>query len=203
MTNLSKLFAAAILLSAGPLILNAQKPSGHPYYPLALGNTWRYFVRQSGRGGRESKVVWRVTKMDTAKSGRVIYQVWPTPMQADDEAMQLTISDSGLEEVSTRMLVLRLALSSGDQWSARNGSQKGQANQAFKVISVGQPCWADSTYFLDCAVVEELDPSAKMRTVTTYAKGVGPVEYRYFRMKPSSKEETLQTVTLRSYTIRP
>jgi hypothetical protein len=193
---------ATILLVAVAVLL-AQKPPSHPYYPLAAGNSWQYTVHPAARGKRDSKIVWRVTKIDPANSGRVIYQVWPTPMQADDEAMQLTVSELGLEDVSSRTLVLKSTLSSGEHWLGAANSRTRQSRQSFKVTSVGRLCSAGSIRFQDCVVVEELDPGTQMRTVTTYARGVGPVEYRYFRLRPNASEEPLQTVTLDSYKIEP
>src|ERR1035441_3271351 len=134
-----------------------------------------------------------------AKSGRIVYQVWPTPMQADDEAMQLTVSDSGVEEVSSRTLVLKSPLNSGDHWVGGDRGRKGQPASSFKVVSVDQPCSARSKQFPNCAIVEEIDSQTQMRTLTTYAKGVGPVEYKYFRIRPNGKQDEMQTVTLDSY----
>lgn len=191
---------ALLLITAAP-ILTAQKPTTHPYYPLAVGNTWQYLVQTLTPRGRASKIVWRVTKEDRSTPGRIVYQVWPTPMQADDEAMQLTVSDSGVEEVGSRNFVLKSPLGLGDHWLGGDPGLQGHSPAAFRVLSVGQPCSAGSKRFRDCAVVEEVDPGTRMRTVTTYANGVGPVEYKYFRIGPSGKQDEVQTVELDSYRI--
>ena len=141
-------------------------------------------------------MVWRVTKAERKKAGRTVYQVWPTPMQADDEAMMLAASGSGVEEVSTRNLVLKWPLTAGDQWVGGGHVREGQLPPAFKVLSVGQACAIASKTFQDCAVVEETDQGTRLRTITTYARGVGPVEYRYFRIGQGGKQEEVQTVRL-------
>jgi hypothetical protein len=182
------------------IVLSGQQPTGHPYYPLAVGNFWEFQVHASAPHRQESKVVWRVTKAEKNKAGRTVYQVWPTPMQADDEAMMLAASRLGLEEVSTRNVVLKWPLTAGDHWEGGH-VREGQPPQTFKVLSVGQACSVASKGFQDCAVVEEIDPSTRLQTITTYAKGVGPVEYKYFRIGKGGKQTEVQTVRLDSYRI--
>ncbi|MGJ5819032.1 hypothetical protein [Paludibaculum fermentans] len=183
------------------LLLSGQQPTGHPYFPLSVGNSWEYRVRVSIPRREESKVVWRVTKAEKNTAGSLVYQVWPTPMQADDAAMMLATTGTGIEEVSTRSLVLKWPLTIGDHWEGGGHVREGQSPPAFKVLSVGQACSVASKEFPDCAVVEERDPGTQMQTITTYAKGVGPVEYKYFRIRQGGKQEEVQTVRLDSYRI--
>jgi hypothetical protein len=196
-----RVFRVVSLTAAAVLLWSAERPAGHPYYPLSVGNSWEYRVHVSTPRREESRVVWRVTKAEKNKAGRTVYQVWPTPMQADDEAMMLAPSGSGVEEVSTRSIVLKWPLTPGDHWEGGSHIRKGQSPSTFKVLSVGQACSVSSKEFQDCAVMEETDPRTRLRTITTYAKGVGPVEYKYFRIGQSGKQEEVQTVRLDSYRI--
>lgn len=124
-------------------------------------------------------------------------------MQADDEAMQLTLSELGLEDISSHTLILKGPLGAGQRWLATDKTQKNQSQASFRVTSIGQSCAAGSARFSDCAIVEEIDPGTHMRTITTYAKNVGPVEYRYFRIRLNGSSEPLQIVTLSSCKIMP
>lgn len=181
------------------LPLAAEQSIGHPYYPLSVGNSWAYRVHRLAPQQKDSHVVWRVTKAEKNKAGGIVYQVWPIPMQADDEAMQLAVYASGIEELASHGLVLKWPLTSGDHWLGRKPVREVQMPPVFRVLSVGQACSVASKVFQDCAVVEENDQATGMRTITTYARSVGPVEYKYFRSRQGGKEEELQTVRLESY----
>ncbi len=194
-------FRVVSLTVVAVLVIAAERPSGHPYYPLSVGNSWECRVHALTPRREESRVVWRVTKAEKGKEGRTVYQVWPTPMQADDEAIMLSASGVGVEEVSTRSLVLKWPLAVGDHWLGGGHTRQGQSPPAFKVLSVGQACSIASKRFQDCAVIEETDLGTRLRTTTTYVRGVGPVEYRYFRIGQRGKQEEVQTVSLNHFRI--
>jgi hypothetical protein len=192
-----------VLLLAMAAMLHGQPLTAHPYYPLSIGNAWSYVVQSASHGGDPSTVEWKVTAMNKARSGRRVYQVWPTPMQADDEAMQLEVSENGLVEISSKVLVLRSSLKQGDEWTwTRPGASK-TPGRVFRVRSVGLPCVVGSGKYVDCAVVEDVDQQTRLRTVTTYAKGFGPIEYRSFRMNDKGRPRAVQTVTLKSCHLVP
>jgi hypothetical protein len=167
-------------------------PAGARYYPLALGNVWTYRVRRISPKAGDSVVEWRVTHAD-----RNVYQVWPRPMQSDDEAMELAVTPDGIKEISSGTLILKFPVRAGDTWAV--GQQKnGASMRTFRVLSADQPCSVDSLNVPDCVVIEDEVSAAGLKTVTTYAPDVGPVLYRYYQ-KQAGKESLVQTVTLTSH----
>jgi hypothetical protein len=186
-----------LLLTGGCAAGDAQEPNssqGSEYYPLAKGNRWIYRVRTAGRAG-SSKVEWRVTSEKRSKEGE-IYQVWPTPMESDEDAMVLRVTPAGIQETTDRVLILRSHPVSGDAWTS--GEASWSAPRKFRVLSVHRPCRAGPVTSGDCVQVEDQDENLHLRTITTYARGVGPVRYEYFRGSPAGSAPT-QTVELVSY----
>ena len=176
-----------------PVGLGAQ--SNSEYYPLALGNVWKYEVQQSG-STRKSHISWKVTSVDQSKEGPV-YQVWPNPMDEDDSAMQLVRSPQGLRELTTGV-ILPVNLSPGGEWSS---GEKGRGRHN-RVVSAGKACTAVNQRVKDCLVIEDVDEAARLRTVTTYARGIGPVRYVYYRTS-GRQTSPVQTVDLVSYKLAP
>jgi hypothetical protein len=165
--------------------------AGVPYYPLAKGNSWKYEVHNSGKS-KNSTVEWRVTGSDKTKEG-IVFQVWPFPSQSDDEAMSLLISNQGVVETSRNTLILKYPATAGDSWATNKPTHR-----VFRVISAGHPCHVGVIESDDCLVVEDQDDALKFRTVTTYAKGIGPVLYVYYK-KDTTSGTRMQTVELISY----
>jgi len=61
------------------------------YYPLAMGRTWTYRIHYLDSSKKQdSKVAWRVTKVEDSNNGKV-FQVWPFPVDPDDSAMFLRV----------------------------------------------------------------------------------------------------------------
>jgi hypothetical protein len=162
------------------------------YYPLALGNSWKYQVRTT-KNTNISTVIWRVTSADKTKEG-IIYQVWPTPSDSDDEAMMLHMSTLGLEETSSGVLIPKSPIRAGERWT----SAKSTHHRKFHVLSVGQPCQVGSISSENCITVEDEDDALRFRTITTYAKGIGPIRYEYYR-KNAPVVRPIQIVELLSY----
>jgi hypothetical protein len=162
------------------------------YHPLALGKIWTYDVKRIEHTEEHSKVSWRVTKQETSGSS-VIYQVWPEPMQADDEAMRLRVTEAGIEEIDSKVYLLKFPLAAGTTWSTK--SSDGNVRRSFRVLSIGSPCGAATKQFQQCAVVEDDDPQTGLRTVTTYARNAGSVKFEYFR-KTGGVERCVQTLEL-------
>jgi len=173
-----------------------QNTSWAGYYPLATGNSWTYSVSDKSKA---RPVVWKVLNVKTDASGPV-FAVWPTPSDSDDSGMQLQFTSEGLRELGDDFFVLRFPLTKGKTWSV---SRHGQ-DRVFVVVSEGERCAIGKLKFKACAVVRDDDPAAKLRTVTTYALGVGPVRYEYYKMVRDgfAKDET-QVVTIVSYSVKP
>jgi hypothetical protein len=161
------------------------------YYPLSSGNSWNYAVHTAG-SKTVTHVEWRVTKVDHRPSGNV-YQVWPKPMQADDMAMELRPSTNGIEEVSSKITILKWPVAVGTEWVA-------PTRTTFRVKSISAPCRAGAHQYSDCLVVEDFDPRMSLRTVTSYARGVGPVKYEYFR-REARGENRIRSLTLTSHIV--
>jgi hypothetical protein len=184
---------AVFLLSAGGFSCACSQmavPSASvSYYPLAKGYSWKYEVHVSGKS-KTSVVEWRVTGADKSKN---VFQVWQFPSQSDDVAMSLHLSTQGIVEESTGALILKLPAQAGDSWSATR-----PAHRVFRIISSGKPCQVGTIGSDDCVVVEDDQDSLKFRTVTTYAKGIGPVLYAYYK-KGTTSHTPIQIVELVSY----
>jgi hypothetical protein len=70
---------------------------------------------------------------------------------------------------------------------------------AFQVISVGKPCLIREHSFDDCVVIREVDEANNVASLTTYARGVGPVKYVYFKGLHSEEVDT--TLTIKSWEV--
>jgi hypothetical protein len=162
------------------------------YFPLAKGNSWKYQVRNVSTS-RVSTVEWRVTAADKTKEG-IVYQVWPTPADSDDQAMTLQMSSSGLQEASSGVLIPKSPIAAGGSWTSPDPAH----HRRFKILVAGQPCHSRSIESGDCISVQDDDDRLPFRTVTTYAKGIGPIRYEYFE-KDGKTGHPSQTVELLSY----
>jgi hypothetical protein len=69
----------------------------------------------------------------------------------------------------------------------------------FEVISAGRACTVGKRSFDDCAIVREVDEANSVASVTTYARGVGPVKYAYFEGLHSQEVDT--TLTIKSWEV--
>lgn len=165
------------------------KPTEARYYPLALGNVWTYHVHRLSSKAPDSTLEWRVTHAGET------YQVWPKPMQSDDEAMELAVTRKGIKEISSNTLIIKFPVRAGKCWAA------GQSNKSrrFRVLSANKPCSVSQLKIRDCITIGDEDASATgSKTVTTYGLDLGPVLYAYYQ-KAVGKEHLVQTVTLTSH----
>jgi hypothetical protein len=180
--TIESMHKAFVLLGLiAPLYGQPSLPSDAAYYPLHLGGSWTYRVeKMDGSNPRISKVTWNVRAEDKRQSPPV-FQLWPKPMQVDDEAMQLRILTSGIEDVASKMFVLKFPLKANLAWSDKILGSDTQV--ASRVLTVGSPCRASNVQFAKCAVVETANGRAGLRTVTTYARGKGPVIYEHYRRR--------------------
>jgi len=170
-----------------------QSRSEMRYYPLAVGNTWHYSVIPKGK---DSITSWRVVNKTSTASGTV-FAVWPSPVEADDEGMQLQITTNGLLELSANFYVLQFPIKKGDNWKLK------EHERLFSVLSEGDPCTVGKFSFHKCAVVQDDDMEANLRTVTTYAYDVGPVSYEYYKWVSGSFErQPSQTLKIVSYSLK-
>jgi len=162
------------------------------YYPLAKGNSWTYSVTGKPKA---RPVVWKVVNVQANESGP-IFAVWPTPSLSDDSGMNLQFSSEGLREVTDDFFVLRFPLKKGNTWSTGRGRE-------FIVVSEGEQCVLAKLNFPRCAIDRDDDKTARLRTVTTYAYGVGPVRYEYFKIDGSLVSVPTHKLELVSYSVLP
>jgi len=76
------------------------------YYPLAVGNVWTYQVHSVAPKVDRSSMKWTVTH-SSVERGQTVYQVWPKPMQSDDDVMLLAVTLQGIVETTDGVVVLR------------------------------------------------------------------------------------------------
>ena len=167
------------------------------YYPLAKNNTWRYTLTHESANKTQEFVTWKVLNLSSNSKGTV-FAVWPTPTDSDDDGMQLQFTDEGLKELSNDFYVLRFPIAKGSTWSAD------RHNRVFTVLSEGEPCTIGKHSFRECAVIQDDDHEAKLRTTTTYAFGAGPVRYEYRRLQDGqAQSQVTQTMEMVSYSVKP
>src|SRR5258708_2108044 len=194
--SLAFLFVTVFLV---PIPCCAQELRSKPsagYYPLAIGNSWTYSVNGKSK---VHQVVWKVLNAKADASG-LVFAVWPIPLETDDSGMQLQFSAERLRELSGDFFVLRFPLTTGKTWSVNRSGP----DRVFVVLGEGKPCAVGKPKFNACAVVRDDDPAAKLRTVTTYALGVGPVQYEYFNLSSNeSAMKATQVVKIFRYSVTP
>ena len=114
--------------------------------------------------------------------------------------MNLQYKPEGLREPVDDFFVLRFPLKKGNSWKVDHDGQDRQ----FFVVSEGEQCEVGKQKFASCAVVRDDDRKAKLRTVTTYAYGVGPVRYVYYKALGSDfANEATREAQLVSYSVTP
>ena len=165
------------------------------YYPLSKGNTWEYAI--TNKTAEKLRQTWKVVNLSSTSRGPV-FAVWPTPAESDDDGMQLQFTREGLKELGNDFYILRFPLLKGSSW----GVDRHQ--RVFTVVSEGEPCAVGKYKFSECAVIQDDDREARLRTVTTYAFGAGPVRYEYFRLKGGQADnQPTQTLEVLSYSVKP
>jgi len=165
---------------------------GSDYFPLSVGNTWHYAIEEHSRRTSET-VTWRVTQREVDR-GVLVYHLWPTPAQGDD-TLDLSVVHGGVLEWSSERFVLKNPLHTGDRWSDVTNDARGKGKlDAFEVVSAGNSCSVGDHSFDDCATVREDDDANNVTSVTTYARGVGPVKYVYFKALRSEEVDTVLTI---------
>jgi hypothetical protein len=135
---------ALVVLTIATATLALPQPMGDTaYYPIHVGAAWKYRVERPNRGKTVATVVtWKVTHEDRSQSPPV-FQVWPNPMQTDDEAMRLRATQSGIQDIDTKAFLLRFPLKEGAVWITHEGT--GARTRTSRVLSVDQPCRSGET----------------------------------------------------------
>ncbi len=195
--------SAWIILCVGALTIpptcspqEARNRDWAKYYPLAKGNVWRYSVTGNSPNAGRKSTTWRVLNTSSDSNGE-IFAVWSSPADADDSGMQLQYASDGVRELSDNFYVLKFPLRKGASWGPENRLR------AFTVLNEGDSCKIGELSFSLCAVVQDDDHQAKLRTVTTYAFGVGPIQYRYFReIDREFEPHPTQVLNLASYSVK-
>jgi len=167
------------------------------YFPLSVGNSWLYEIRPRPKFAAKT-VKWTVTQRETIR-GKTVFHLWPTPAQGD-EPLSLSRVEAGIVEEGTERFLLKNPLLTGGRWTAKSLSlKKPGAVHTFDMVSVGKACSVGSHSFDDCAIVRETDEANNLASVTTYARGIGPVRYVYFKGLQSGEIET--TLTIESWVL--
>ena len=167
------------------------------YYPLAMGNSWKYSVISQRESAKTEFVTWKVIN-ETRNASGAVFAVWPSPLEADDEGLQLQITQEGLLELGNNFYVLRSPVKKGQEWNANSN------NRTFSVIDEGGECMIGKFSFHRCAVIQDDDLEANLRTVTTYVYDVGPVSYEYYKRNGRDFEkQPTRIVRILSYSVKP
>ena len=164
------------------------------YYPLAVGNTWEY-SGSTLKGRAKGNIIGRVVNKTSNRNGE-IFAVWPAHRETDDEGMQLQFTNRGLVEVTGDYYLLEFPIVKANRWEAG-------PTRSFYVINEGNPCASGKQSFKRCAVIQDDDSELGLRTITTYAFGIGPVKYEYFAVNGREAEaRPKQTLTIQSYSLK-
>jgi len=162
------------------------------YFPLAVGNWWLYMVRGQSQNAVRT-IRWRVAQRELLH-GSPVFHLWQQPAQGD-EPLSLSRVEAGIVEAGTERFLLKNPLRTGARWSAKSRSLRApNKTYAFEVISCGKPCSAGGHSFDDCAIIREVDEANNIASLTTYARGVEPVKYLYFKSLHSDEVGTALTI---------
>jgi len=179
---------------ASPQSREAGGKQKRSYYPLAVGNWWSYKVKDPRK--KTTTVKWQVVRKEKeADYGPEAYQLTATPVQSDEPTI-LASRENGIVEPDTGNVLLKNPLQTGDRWSDRSSFSP----NTYEVISAGKPCAAGGRRFRDCAIVRERDEKAALVTLKTYARGVGPVSFVYYKGLDEKKVDS--TVTIESWGVK-
>jgi hypothetical protein len=166
------------------------------YFPLALGNWWAYTVKKPSQPYTPTAVMWRVARKEKEASyGPQAYQLSATPVQGDEPTI-LALRENGIVDPDTGNVLLKNPLATGDRWSDKPSFSP----NTYEVVSAGQPCEAGGHRFRDCAVVREVNEKGSLMTLRTYARGVGPVVFVYYKDLDVNKIDS--TVTIQSWHVK-
>jgi hypothetical protein len=170
---IASFFASRMLSQEGKDMLAA-------YYPLAVGNHWKYCPSSSPKGESSGCATWTVQQMQE-HNGSSIFTVWTYPSQSDDEAMVLNPTSEGLLELGSKHVILRTDKAVGESWEYPVWSAKQQKRliDRFTVHAISS-CTLGHETFDSCITIDEDDTSLGLLVRTTYAKSIGPIRYEYF-----------------------
>lgn len=181
----------------GPIAGQDTRESKESYFPLSVGNSWVYSLHGHSQAAQKT-IKWRVTQKEMI-SGTPVFHLWQTPAQ-DDEPLNLSEGKSGIFEAGSERFLLKYPLHSGDHWSSLSRSLRAPGkSDIFEVISAGKACSVGGHSFEDCVTVREIDEANHVASLTTYARGVGPVKYVYFKSLRSEQVDT--TLTIESWQV--
>jgi hypothetical protein len=165
------------------------------YMPLSVGNWWVYrFGSDSHLAGKTQK--WKVDDKWIDK-GDAIYILSSIPSLGNDAPLDLSSLAGRIVEGDGRFL-LKYPVHTGNRWSSKSQGYgvEGKLNE-FEVVFAGKTCSVGNRSFDDCATIREIDESIKLFSLTTYARGVGPVKYVYF--KDLNFKQVERTLTIESW----
>lgn len=184
--------SAVLVLSVTINPVWSQGPGGS-YYPIAVGNIWKYEVRESSEQVRY--VTWRVTTVQKHAS-RIVYQLLPKPLENDDDVVFLRLERGRVVDDTTSQLIVAEGLRVGSSWEMKDN---GISVRRYRVLNSGQPCVSGLYKSTDCLTIEDTDARLHLRSVTMYARGIGSLRFEYFDTK-SRSSKPLSTVELVAHT---
>jgi hypothetical protein len=168
------------------------RASKESYFPLSVGNLWVYSFHGHSQAGVKT-IKWRVTQKEVIH-GTAVFHLWQTPAQ-DDEPFSLSEGETGIVEAGSERFLLKYPLRTGDHWSSVSRSLRAPGkSDTFEVISAGKACSVGGRSFDDCVTVRETDEANDVASMTTYARGVGPVKCVYFKSLHSEQVSTTLTI---------
>jgi|GEM_PF-2577207 len=193
--GLSMVICAAGIVAFRASHNSAQKENS--YFPLSVGNWWVYTLEgHSKKAGKTIK--WSITQKEVVH-GTPVYHVWQTPAQ-DDEPLSLNEVDGCITETDTKRILLKNDLHTGDRWNTLSRSPRSPGKlDAFEVVSAGKACAVGERRFDDCAAIREIDEANNVASLTTYARGVGPGKYAYFKGLHSEEVDT--TLAIKTWNV--
>lgn len=151
------------------------------FYPLKVGNRWKYRPGTGTSSPRAKSSTWTVVDI-TKENGKHLVTLNNSPALDDDAIMVLSLSAGVISEWDSGHKILVEDKPVGFTWSYKvtdYAQRKGL--DLFRVTAIGG-CRIPNHIFDSCISIEETDPQSRLITLTTYAKGVGPVMYRYTRI---------------------
>ena len=175
------LFFISVFGVAAPQDNRAMAKGEDSYFPLSIGNWWAYKLGGHSRwAGKTQK--WTVTDKAIHK-GNPDYILSPTPSFGWDSPVEESPVREGIVEAGRGGgFILKYPIRSGNRWSSKSDGfvVPGKLDD-LEVVSAGKPCSVGSHSFGNCVTIRETDEGNALFSLTTYARGAGPVKYLYFK----------------------
>lgn len=178
------------LFAAFPANAASEIGSGGGFFPLAVGNSWK-FCGIPSKKGRVRCEVWSIS--DRLKDGYIL-QVNPS----EDDISILADQNGDIVDLDTGHHIFKYRGEVGSSWDYIEYNQKKKVNQIirFKIIS-REGCYFGDKFIDECVSISRSDPVINIFEIVNYAKSIGPVSIKTYSL---SRKNLFADMRLRKFT---